>query len=569
MDIYVANDTVRNFLYRNDGHGRFVDVAYGVGVGFDQNGKPQAGMGVDCADVDGNGFPDLVVTNFSEELDTLYMNDGHGAFEDATVRAGLGSSFLPLGFGAKFGYSVGGPVGKAGKQNKLFFFYAHEYRPTNAAVNGGNPIRVRVPTARERAGDFSQTLDNNGALFNLIRDSSTGLTCSATNTAGCFQDGGVVGKIPLNRIYGPGLALLSRYPLPNITQAASTAWNYEVAPPSVENLLQQPAVRLDYQFSQKLRVMWKYQGEFARSIVAPGSGLPGFTDVLTPNTAIPNFATTVNYSMSPTTFLEATYGYIRNELTGGNEGGVLVNESANRLKSMPDFPLLYPEAGVVDAVVNGAPTDTMRRVLLRECGSESDSPCAQNIEREVNMLAFYYENQVTQEVNGLTDMMRTVGTRSGRKTVVLVSAGMPAADRPGARPNMSDLAKVLGEEAARANATIYTLFLDSTLSQAYAAETRKADQHPVFQARESEVLSRFLDQFASTSGGALMHVVVGAGENALGQILRETSAYYLLGVEPAESDRDGQTHKLRVRVDAKGATVRSRTWVHVPARQAR
>ena len=101
VDIYIANDTVRNFLYRNDGHGRFVDVAYGAGVGFDPNGKPQAGMGVDCADVDGNGFPDLVVTNFSEELDTLYMNNGHGVFENATVRAGLGSSFLPLGFGAK------------------------------------------------------------------------------------------------------------------------------------------------------------------------------------------------------------------------------------------------------------------------------------------------------------------------------------------------------------------------------------------------------------------------------------------------------------------------------------
>ena len=48
-DIYVANDMVRNFLYRNNGDGTFTDVAYGAGVGFDANGKPQAGMGVDCA----------------------------------------------------------------------------------------------------------------------------------------------------------------------------------------------------------------------------------------------------------------------------------------------------------------------------------------------------------------------------------------------------------------------------------------------------------------------------------------------------------------------------------------
>jgi hypothetical protein len=100
-DIYIANDTVRNFLYRNTGKGTFVDEAYGAGVGFDGNGKPQAGMGTDCADVDGNGLPDIFVTNFSEELNTLYQNKGDGLFEDATVKAGLGSGFLPLGFGTK------------------------------------------------------------------------------------------------------------------------------------------------------------------------------------------------------------------------------------------------------------------------------------------------------------------------------------------------------------------------------------------------------------------------------------------------------------------------------------
>jgi hypothetical protein len=100
-DIYVANDTVRNFLYRNNGDGTFTDVAYRAGVGFDANGKPQAGMGTDCADVDGNGLPDLFVTNFSEELNTLYMNQGDGIFEDVTSKAGLGSGFLPLGFGTK------------------------------------------------------------------------------------------------------------------------------------------------------------------------------------------------------------------------------------------------------------------------------------------------------------------------------------------------------------------------------------------------------------------------------------------------------------------------------------
>ena len=76
-------------------------MAYGAGVGFDPNGKPQAGMGVDCADFDGNGLPDIFVTNFSEELNTLYENRGNGIFEDVSTKAGLGSGYLPLGFGTK------------------------------------------------------------------------------------------------------------------------------------------------------------------------------------------------------------------------------------------------------------------------------------------------------------------------------------------------------------------------------------------------------------------------------------------------------------------------------------
>ena len=65
------------------------------------------------------------------------------------------------------GYSIGGPIGRPGGNNKLFFFYAHEYAPRTA---GGDTVRFRFPTALERAGDFSQTTDNNGELFPFIKD---------------------------------------------------------------------------------------------------------------------------------------------------------------------------------------------------------------------------------------------------------------------------------------------------------------------------------------------------------------------------------------------------------------
>jgi enediyne biosynthesis protein E4 len=110
-DIYVANDGVRNFLYRNKGDGTLVDIAYSAGVGFDGNGKPQAGMGTEIADYDDDGLPDIFVTNFSEELNTLYRNLGKLVFEDITERAGLGSGYLPLGFGTRlFDYDNDGDL---------------------------------------------------------------------------------------------------------------------------------------------------------------------------------------------------------------------------------------------------------------------------------------------------------------------------------------------------------------------------------------------------------------------------------------------------------------------------
>jgi Carboxypeptidase regulatory-like domain/TonB-dependent Receptor Plug Domain len=233
-----------------------------------------------------------------------------------------------------WGYSIGGPVGKPGGINKLFFFYSHEYRPRNTPINNGNPIRLRVPTLLERQGDFSQSRDNNGNLLPQLLDPITRQP---------FPNN----VIPSDRLYQVGLNLLKRYPNPTKEQAPNTNYNYEISPPQVENLIQQPAVRLDYQMTSKLRLNWKYSGDRRRPIITPGL-IPGFSDVKTPYPYITNYAVTVNYTMSPTTFIEGTYGFIRNELTGGNENGVLVNDSSNRLKDLAGFPLLYPNAGKVN-----------------------------------------------------------------------------------------------------------------------------------------------------------------------------------------------------------------------------
>jgi hypothetical protein len=250
------------------------------------------------------------------------------------------------------GYSIGGPIGKPGGTNKLFFFYSHEYVPTSNPINNGNPIRYRVPTALERAGDFSQTVDNNGAPFPYIKDPTLTGTCSATDQTACFRDGGVLGRIPANRLWSTGLGILSRYPLPNRTQTPGSNYNFELGGaggdplPIVDQLRQQPAIRLDYQLNAKTRISWTYGGDRQRVLTTPGL-IPGFTDVKFPYPFITKYSLTANYILTPSTFLEGTYGFIRNELTGGNENGILMNESANRLASLPNFPLLYPDAGIV------------------------------------------------------------------------------------------------------------------------------------------------------------------------------------------------------------------------------
>ena len=230
-----------------------------------------------------------------------------------------------------FGYSIGGPAGKPGGSNKLFFFYSHEYRPTKT---GGALNRFRVPTALERAGDFSQSKDNNGNAIPQLLDPITRAP----------YPGNV---IPASSFYATGQAILNRYPLPNLTQAPSTNYNLEIPRPQDKNLTQQPAIRVDYQFSPALRITGKFSGERQRERVVQGT-MPGYNDVLVPYPYISNYGITVNYTLSPTTFVEATYGSIKNELAGGGSGGILTNESADRTKSLPGLPLIYPDAGVVD-----------------------------------------------------------------------------------------------------------------------------------------------------------------------------------------------------------------------------
>ncbi len=103
LDLFVANDTQPNRLYRNKGNGTFVDVGTTAGVAFNEAGVARAGMGVDAADFDGSGRASLVIGNFSNEMMALYANEGNGLFIDEAPTSTIGrASLLTLTFGCFF-----------------------------------------------------------------------------------------------------------------------------------------------------------------------------------------------------------------------------------------------------------------------------------------------------------------------------------------------------------------------------------------------------------------------------------------------------------------------------------
>ena len=253
-----------------------------------------------------------------------------------------------------WGFSLGGPVGRPGGQNKLFFYFNTEFNPRTF---GNDVNRYRVPTVLERQGDFSQSRDNLGNLYPYIKDPLVVGTCSASDTRACFQDGGVLGRIPQNRLYQTGLNVLKWWPEPNIAQPAGQAYNFESVDPKVNLLGYQPIIRADYQPTTNIRGSFKFLEYQQPTKDLPGT-IPGFNDTREHDYGIWMPAGTFNWTMGPTMFLEASFGanFHHQEgcsVTGGEPNycrtGLSVTSSGNRTQSgFGDIPYLFPNATVLD-----------------------------------------------------------------------------------------------------------------------------------------------------------------------------------------------------------------------------
>jgi hypothetical protein len=243
------------------------------------------------------------------------------------------------------GYTVGGPVYIPRlfntRKDKLFFFWSQEYQRQTIP---NPPYNVTVPTADQRSGDFSRTVDQNGNPWPYIKDPLATQPCSATNKAGCFQDGGVLGKIPTNRLFGPGMAFLKYLPMPNVSGVAGYNFTSQASDsrPRREDL-----IRIDYNATQKLRLYGNLINNLNNSIGPYNGSIRLYNQV--PMTPIkqenPGYLWMVGgtYIINATTTNEFTFGSSHNAYNI-----YATTDAYTRTKSGVSLPLLFPDAVLGD-----------------------------------------------------------------------------------------------------------------------------------------------------------------------------------------------------------------------------
>jgi hypothetical protein len=184
MDLFVANDTVANFLFLNRGNGKFEEVATQAGVAYSADGRPRSGMGLDSADFNDDGWMDLFVANIDHEMYSIYQNNHDETFDDQALSTGIGmATRMMSGWGLKFfDYDNDGNLDlflangnpddlieeltrrQVGYREPLLLFHNSGKKWENVSAQSG-PVFAKPISARGLAvGDFN----NDGALDVLI-----------------------------------------------------------------------------------------------------------------------------------------------------------------------------------------------------------------------------------------------------------------------------------------------------------------------------------------------------------------------------------------------------------------
>ena len=225
-DIYVGCDMTAGLLYQNNGDGTFSETGGETGVAYNVNGQLQAGMGVAVADYDGNGFLDIVKTNFSGDLPSLYNNEDGFFFEDVSMGAGLGVNQL-LGWGVVFvdadedsrpdilmahGHVYpevdAASIGETYRQPMLFYRNAGGGRFTDDTAGAGEALAQKRPSRGMAAGDLDGdghpeiVVVNLNAPPTLLRNTAELANAAAVELIGGKSNRSAIGARALARFSG-------------------------------------------------------------------------------------------------------------------------------------------------------------------------------------------------------------------------------------------------------------------------------------------------------------------------------------------------------------------------------
>jgi hypothetical protein len=240
------------------------------------------------------------------------------------------------------GYTIGGPVAFPGfnmDKTKLFFFWSQEWQ---RRTDPPTLHQATVPTALERQGDFSQSVDSSGNPYPYIRDATTGLPCGPSDTRGCFQAGGVLGKIPANRLYAPGLAALNIFPQPNFSGGSGLNYTSQVPDqsPRREDLL-----RMDFQATSSWRITGRYMKNKEDITQAYGTTWAGNGSDQLPTPVLflhpgSNYMLSATGVLNNSTSVELSWGRAANSLNYQLQLQNLFRQNAG----VEGLPLLFPDA---------------------------------------------------------------------------------------------------------------------------------------------------------------------------------------------------------------------------------
>jgi VWFA-related protein len=222
----------------------------------------------------------------------------------------------------------------------------------------------------------------------------------------------------------------------------------------------------------------------------------------------------------------------------------------------PQFNISASEASALKSRDSSA-----RDIIKRECARDPRNvQCPKEVEAEGSHIADLLEAQAMLSITGLRGVLDGMERLPGRKTLLLVSAGIPMSTRPGGRPNVKIETEDVGRRAARGNVSLFVLYMNVHFLRTFSAQFGRRNS-AIFD--DITMFGQGLEQVADSGGGTFFQVQV-QSDPFVARAMRESSASYVLAVQAAPEEQDGKEHFIRVTTKARDSELRFRRIVVIP-----